>query len=185
MDRRFSIRRRGERNSYRFKTVGKSVYRKVCRFEFDLGHKTHIMEHKQERQKIWSITGGSEVTKVMDLMIKYSDGLNSSQDVIKSNVEVSMETNGDPVFSILANGHLIASVRVVLNYSYSGFCMVLKLNHFKKREQNCFSFESLENTMDDAIAGDEMGSYVAHLMAVKSRFSARPGDRRTKINPSL
>jgi hypothetical protein len=143
------------------------------------------MEHKEERQKIWSITGGSEVTEVMELMMKYSDGLNASQDVLKSTLDVQVEPNGDPVFSILANGHPIASVRLVMNYSYSKFCMVLKLNHFRQREENCFSLESLENTMDDAIAGDKMGSYVAHLMAVESRLLARPGDRRTNINPSL
>jgi hypothetical protein len=129
------------------------------------------MEQKETRKKIWLIPteDDSQVTKVMELMRKYSDGLNSSQDLLKSSVDAFMDTTGDPVFSITANGHLIASVRLGMNYSHSQFCIILKLNHFKKVEQTYFSIEQLEKAMDDAIAGHEMGSYVAHLMAVEAR----------------
>jgi hypothetical protein len=128
------------------------------------------MKQKEKRQKIWLISGGDEYTKVMELMRSYSDGLSISQDLLKSNVETSMDTNGDPVFSIVANGHLIASVRLVMNYSYTGFMMYLKLNHFKREEYNCSSLELLEKVMDDAISGHEMGSYIAHLMVIESRI---------------
>jgi hypothetical protein len=128
------------------------------------------MKQKEKRQKIWLISGGDEYTKVIELMRSYSDGLNISQDLLKSNVENSLDSNGDPVFSIVANGHLIVSVRLVMNYSTTGFMMHLKLNHLKREQHNCFNLESLEKIMDDAISGQEMGSYIAHLMAIESRI---------------
>lgn len=114
-------------------------------------------------KKIWDFEGNGEnyIGDFYKIFKEYSIGLNNSQDVIESNIDVRINRNSEAVFTIISEGFNLIEATVKFDGKVN-----IKVNSLTKIESKSLKIEDVEDYLDMVIKSKEMGSLISHLMRV-------------------
>ena len=117
--------------------------------------------------KIWNFEGNGNnyISEVYEILKKYSDGLNTSQSVLISNIDVIINDNSEAVYLMrLDNGYSLMSCLVKFDGTVN-----LEINYYKEKGNYILKIGEIEPFLDEVIKSNKMGSLLSFLMRVKEK----------------
>lgn len=122
------------------------------------------------KKKIWSYEESENKTlsEVIKLLKEYRDGLNTQQNYIKSDLDISLNENGNPIidFRIDCSLRLFTVELYFDNYIQIDVHISDQSGSIGKYPIKC-RFDEMEKNLDSFIANPITGAYLAHIIRSK------------------